>query len=398
MAGVFISHSSKDKPFVYRLAVDLINRGIPVWLDAWELEVGDSLIDRIYQGIDDSTYFIVILSPTAIESGWVNKELNAGLAKEEQLGRRFILPIKMAECQTPLKIADRVYADFSRSYQSELEKLIAALKRRGVDQIVVPPDRQIIPLTFTRGAYLNQVPFERRVRALAKSLPAGFMFAPHQFIVVPEPKYVLLRERLMARREHISEDPWYTPEFETDLEHRYEGILRKEEALLEGICLIVNEMVVAGKLPWVPFAETCHWYARIVRSSLLNELWFVQRPDLPDISDYGSEFDGNPLGSGQGAAAFYGVADVALLDIGPKDYAVGSFQYSSSSFTAWVDENLLIVKLWRANHAYSSEALLAECDRGCLARYILPQMVDQHLRGLDIPISFDLDDYLMGMH
>jgi TIR domain len=47
MPGVFISHSSKDKEFVFKLAIDLLNLGFPVWLDAYELEVGSSLQDRI---------------------------------------------------------------------------------------------------------------------------------------------------------------------------------------------------------------------------------------------------------------------------------------------------------------------------------------------------------------
>jgi hypothetical protein len=69
MAGVFLSHSSKDKPFVTRLAADLVARGIPVWFDSWELEIGDSLSERIFEGIDESTYLILALSADSTESG-----------------------------------------------------------------------------------------------------------------------------------------------------------------------------------------------------------------------------------------------------------------------------------------------------------------------------------------
>jgi hypothetical protein len=41
MKTVFISHASQDKPFVYRLAFELLGEGVPVWLDKWEFGPGD---------------------------------------------------------------------------------------------------------------------------------------------------------------------------------------------------------------------------------------------------------------------------------------------------------------------------------------------------------------------
>ncbi|MCL2041490.1 MAG: toll/interleukin-1 receptor domain-containing protein [Bacteroidales bacterium] len=44
---VFISHSSKDKEFVRKLAKDLQRNGIEVWLDEWTLKIGDSFAESI---------------------------------------------------------------------------------------------------------------------------------------------------------------------------------------------------------------------------------------------------------------------------------------------------------------------------------------------------------------
>jgi hypothetical protein len=63
--GVFLSHSSKDKAFVLRLAADLAIRRIPVWLDSWELSLGDSLYQSIFSGIDQSGFLIPIISKDA---------------------------------------------------------------------------------------------------------------------------------------------------------------------------------------------------------------------------------------------------------------------------------------------------------------------------------------------
>lgn len=80
--GVFISHSSKDKPFVERLAKQLVQYRIGVWYDKWEMKPGDSLIDKIQNGLEDSSYLLVVLSKHFIESEWCRKEQNAGLTKE----------------------------------------------------------------------------------------------------------------------------------------------------------------------------------------------------------------------------------------------------------------------------------------------------------------------------
>src|SRR5438552_16025265 len=45
--SVFLCHSSKDKPFVERLALDLRKLGTGVWLDKWEIKAGDSILERI---------------------------------------------------------------------------------------------------------------------------------------------------------------------------------------------------------------------------------------------------------------------------------------------------------------------------------------------------------------
>ena len=113
MSNVFISHSSLDKPFVRRLATALVSEGFPVWLASWKLELGDSLLDKIYDGIDDSSIVLLVTSKSAHDSGWVNRELNAALSKESAIGRKFVIPLKLDQSELPLKITDRLYADFS---------------------------------------------------------------------------------------------------------------------------------------------------------------------------------------------------------------------------------------------------------------------------------------------
>ena len=52
---LFISYSHVDRDFVDQLAVQLVARNVNVWLDRWEMHVGESLIDRIQKAITDAS-------------------------------------------------------------------------------------------------------------------------------------------------------------------------------------------------------------------------------------------------------------------------------------------------------------------------------------------------------
>jgi CheY-like chemotaxis protein len=124
---VFLSHSSKDKAFVRRLAEDLRSAGVPVWYDEWELKVGDSLHDRIQQGIQESGYLAVVVSKHSIRSAWVSKELSAGFAKELEAREVVVLPLIVSEVELPLLLKDKLYADFRDDYDKGLSTLLKRL-------------------------------------------------------------------------------------------------------------------------------------------------------------------------------------------------------------------------------------------------------------------------------
>ena len=125
---VFISHSSKDKSFVRQLAGDLATNGVTLWLDEQTIRVGDSIVDKINQGLASSDFFLAVLSDNSISSEWVKRELNQALIREIEERRVKILPIKLTECEMPSLIKDKKYADFSKSYKQGLVDLLKAMK------------------------------------------------------------------------------------------------------------------------------------------------------------------------------------------------------------------------------------------------------------------------------
>jgi hypothetical protein len=63
-----------------------------VWLDEFELTLGDSLRRKIDHGLSRSRYGLVVLSPSFFRKEWPNKELDGLVARED--GReKVVLPI-----------------------------------------------------------------------------------------------------------------------------------------------------------------------------------------------------------------------------------------------------------------------------------------------------------------
>jgi hypothetical protein len=86
----FISYSHEDKDFVDLLAAELVLERRHVWVDRWELKVGDSLIRRIESAVKDASGLIAILSKASVVSEWFRKELSAGCVRGPGRSGKFL--------------------------------------------------------------------------------------------------------------------------------------------------------------------------------------------------------------------------------------------------------------------------------------------------------------------
>jgi hypothetical protein len=90
---IFISHASEDKEAVARPLAESLRRSfVRVWLDEHQLMLGDSLSRKIDEGLAESHFGVVILSPAFFGKHWPMTEL-AGLRAREEAGLKVILPV-----------------------------------------------------------------------------------------------------------------------------------------------------------------------------------------------------------------------------------------------------------------------------------------------------------------
>lgn len=93
---VFISYSSSDREYVDRLATHLQSCNLDVWYD-YELAAGDQFDSVIQQKIDASAAVVVVLTPLAVASAWVRREI---LYAEQR--NKDVLPVLLEPCELPL--------------------------------------------------------------------------------------------------------------------------------------------------------------------------------------------------------------------------------------------------------------------------------------------------------
>lgn len=129
MSSVFLSHNSKDKPWVRKLADRLTADGVVVWIDEAELNIGDSLIEKIAAGIQNMRFVAAIISSNSVGSSWVQKELNLAMTKEIKGKTVTVLPLMIESCVLPNSLIDKLYADFTQpeNYEREYSKLLRAI-------------------------------------------------------------------------------------------------------------------------------------------------------------------------------------------------------------------------------------------------------------------------------
>ena len=91
---LFISHASEDKEaFVRPLAVWLTQRGVKVWYDEYVLVPGDSIREKINEGLRVCRYGLVVLSPRFYSKSWPQRELNSLFSLITSTPERRLIPV-----------------------------------------------------------------------------------------------------------------------------------------------------------------------------------------------------------------------------------------------------------------------------------------------------------------
>ena len=139
---VFLSHNSRDKPQVRKLAKRLKKAGLRVWFDDWVIKPGDDIYLAIERGLEAARVQVLCLSPAALGSEWVTLERSTVLFRDPtNTGRRFV-PLLLADSTLPDTLRRYKYVDFRQETPAAFDELLAAC--RGESE-AAPPAAQREP-------------------------------------------------------------------------------------------------------------------------------------------------------------------------------------------------------------------------------------------------------------
>ncbi len=120
---IFLSHSSKDKGLALKLATDLNFCATDVWLDEWEIEIGQSLTDVLATAMEKARFVAILLSQNYNKSVWTKREYKKALSREERENRVVMLPLILGEIEIPDFLEDKKYVDLRTQYYSGLAQI-----------------------------------------------------------------------------------------------------------------------------------------------------------------------------------------------------------------------------------------------------------------------------------
>lgn len=128
---IFISHSSKDLHIARALATDFINDGFSVFLDDWSIDLGENIIFRISEEIEESHALIMLISEDYLHSAYCKDEWTSFYMRYSKMSPNSIYPILIDDAEPPALLSAIKYARIKEmgNYHEVYYQIVKALKK-----------------------------------------------------------------------------------------------------------------------------------------------------------------------------------------------------------------------------------------------------------------------------
>ena len=155
----FVSYTGADQAWAEWLADQLEAAGHPVVLQAWDFRPGENFILRMNQALEQAEQVLAVLSPAYFGSAYATDEWTAALVRDRE-GRDRLLPIRIAPCELPPLIANRVYVDLvGLDERAAAARLLAGIEQgRARPPGPIPFPGQAQPATGGRSRFPGRRP------------------------------------------------------------------------------------------------------------------------------------------------------------------------------------------------------------------------------------------------
>jgi len=131
MREVFLSHASQDHARARRLRALLIAHGVPVWFSPHHIRGAQQWQDEIGEALARCGWFMVLLTPYAVKSMWVERELKYALIQRRYQDR--IIPLLFKRCdfhELSWTLPQLQFIDFTMDYWHGCVELLRIWNKR----------------------------------------------------------------------------------------------------------------------------------------------------------------------------------------------------------------------------------------------------------------------------
>ena len=124
-AEIFLSHSDCDRQFVEDLVAMMRRHGLPVWYSRTNILGAQQWHDEIGAALHRCDWFVLVLSPSAVESMWVKRELRFALQQNRFENK--IVPLLYQPCdydQLSWTLSSFQMIDFTQTFEQGCRDLL----------------------------------------------------------------------------------------------------------------------------------------------------------------------------------------------------------------------------------------------------------------------------------
>ena len=390
MSAVFISHASADKPFVFRLAFELLSEGVPLWLDSWEMGPGDPLIASLDTALDGSARVLVIESKHAAATQWVRYEVEKTLEAEQRLGKRLLVPVRIDDSEGLDALNGRVHINLREgaTYMNGVHSLVDHLRAIGLP--AQPSARAVLPLVFHKRIELDTFIL---TRILDRWIGHGLKWneiVPEMMHLLKSETYNTLQRRLRERISTYWSGPHATAEGLEVLRTVDADIVHKERDLRERSALILREFGYGFGLANGHKIEVLRGCTRAAMHYLMISLEAADISEPQTSSEFYQGVQSLPsFQPDPTTPAWWKVGDPVQVRVNHRD------REGRYHMTARVILPKTALKVPEADIAkYPGVAFRDAFDYEARWRYVLPQMVQRASLGTSSsPAAWDEDNF-----
>ncbi len=138
---LFISYSRNDAAFASRLAADLKQHGVDIWIDTSDIHAGIKWSSAIQEGLESSHVMLLLHSPSAATSNNVEDEWQYFLDNKKP-----IIPILLLPTKIHFQLNRLQWVDFhGLAYDVAFEKLRSELALKGITIASAPATPRVTP-------------------------------------------------------------------------------------------------------------------------------------------------------------------------------------------------------------------------------------------------------------